>query len=946
MKRIFAFLTLATLVSCDLTYTNWPHLPQNIPVNARIRIGEESQVLENLFTMEEAVRARVWISEAGVWTFIELEYLFDDNLKNITPATPQLRFHALGGAPVDLPLPPGIRVDDLPLAQTEVGGDEDVYVDVIPTARFVPSGDPGLLAIRHTTEGSDRLMMLRSGANIWTEVDLPSGVREFPIRTVGPNLVLVEMGPNRAGVVQNGQLLDGAILLDAFGASPESAYWFGPFDGTDLRMYWSEQAEVLCTGVVNTTSWNGATDGCLNLGTQHAGVAQASGSVQDTVAVVNEQGITSATRTMMTRAQPGKFEILGLGGYTGYRDGYEPTVFAGSPTRPTNTESECTLEANLYSVSRFFQTDGTFGFNRCPTAMPTDICECSRRENPKTCGCEQRMLSPRWIYRTGSYAHTLVAWDKVDARLILRAYPHETDRENRSTLDPKDELKEYDGGFSYGTEIAIQALAPGYQTPLSEMADLTHCSSVAGPNGMVVRNANDTFTVDVRERYTIALDCTPGDGGPPLERFVADFDWSLATGPGFRFPDVVFARGLGVDVPLGALATVHPTEPWMVVSSGTTQLRIGLIGGSLDLLELPQGSGVPGFLSYGQALYEDGSVVDLESGLRLGNLPAGRLARDHRFWIGNDRSLWHLTPGEAPLMLVMASGNILAAAPNGSYIAAENMGVWAYDADGFPASLYVDSPGRILRAGISDDGQFTAIEENRLGSDPPRVRIHTRDDEAPELSYNETFVCENCAMMGFVPATSKVLYYAEQGRLESYDPHTGTTTVLYTGFGMPLPGFAGLTEDRFGRFWWISNQNLMAYDPATDSVLTHAIDAPGGNYTLANFFVDQDRFEGYRLGRQVFGLDETGLIVVYQEQTDATRIVSPLAGDRGYRAGYFGTRNADATDLLSPAEMHRGAFSTPRLNIPRERNAPCVLLQQGPFPDYLTSMHPNYVCAR
>lgn len=943
--RTILILVAATLFSCDLRYTNWPHFPEEIPLNARIRVGEESDVLANLFTTENALKSRVWLSSAGIWTFVEVEYIFDDNLDTIAQETSELQFHALGQAGIALPLPPGIHIDDLPEFQVEMGGEESVNDGITRTARFVPSADPQMLAIRHTTQEFDRLLRLLPGTSTWVEDFLPLEVRELAIRTVGPTIALVEMGSSRSGIIQNGELVEASVLLQAFGPTTDTAYWFGPFDGTDLRMYWSERAEVLCTGVINTTTRQGHADGCLNLGTPHAGVVQASGSVQDAVAVVLEKDFSGNTRSIMTRAYAGEFKILGMGGYTGYRFGVEPTVFTGTPARPTNTESECTLDADLYSVSRFFQTDGTFGFNRCPTQIPTDICECSRSQDLKECGCTTRTLKPQWIFRTGVYTHTLVGWEKVDSRLILRAFAHETDRENRSTLDPTDELKEYQGAFGYQREIPILAPAPGYPAEPGELSDLTDCSTLVGPNGVVPRNTNSTFTVDVREAYTVSLDCTPNDGGPPLEPFVADFDWSGVTSRGFRFPDLVFARGSGIDVPIGATAVVHPVLPWMVVSSGTKHVRVALAAGVLDVLDLPDSSGIPTFLSHGQARFEDGRVIDLESGLVLGNLPNGRRAVDHRFWFGDDRTIWKIEPGSAPMMLANSAGNVLAASVGGAYVASDNTGVWAHDSQGFSAQLYSGSPGLIRRAGISDDGKYAALEEIRLGNEPPRVHVFARDDAAPELEYQEVYVCQNCENLGFVPGTGEVIYYAEQGRLESYNPEIGSVSVLYTGFGKFLPG-GGLIQDYFGRFWWIINTDLLAYDPASGTILTHPINVPGGNLGLATFVVEYERFEGYQLGLQVFGIDEMGLSVVFQEQADTSQLINPLAGNRGYRQGFFGERNADSTAIINPIEMNRGGQSQQVLRVPRDRNVPCLLIQQGPFPGYLRSTHSNYVCAR
>lgn len=732
-------------------------------------------------------------------------------------------------------------------------------------------------------------------------------------------------------------------MLAAFGVPTQSPYWIGPFDGEALRLFWSERPEILCTGVVNTQSLQGSVDGCVNFGTPHAGVVQASGDVLDTAATVYEMDFANNTRTVMMRAQQGSFELLGMGGYGGYLEWTAASVFAAHPARPNITESDCDLDADLYSVSRFFETDGTFGFNRCPVSMPTDVCECSRSSDPKTCGCLARMVEPQWILRTGSYTHTMVGWEKVDSRLILRAYGHETDRQIGSTLDPKDELKEHPGFFSFNAQISIEGLAPGYQTPASEMTNLTHCSDLVGPEGPVQRNANNTFTVDTRESYTVTLDCTPNDGGPSLERYVATFDWSMVTGPGFRFTDVVFARGIGVDFPLNATVFVHPREDWMVASSGTSHVRIALLNGVLGVQPLPEAQGLPMFLAFGQARFEDGKVVDLSSGAMLGNLPAGRLMSEHHLWLGDDRSIWKLATMQAPTLLVNAVGNVLAASNTGDYVATDAQGVWAYDADGFPAQLYATS-GRVNRAGMSEDGKYVAIEAGRLGTANPFVRLFTRDDNAVELAYVETFVCEDCAMMHLVPATGELVYVAQQGRVESYTPQTGANSVLNTGFVKSVPGSTGLAKDYYGRVWWIVNQDLVGYDPSTKAILTHVLDIPGGTLSNATFHIQHDHFEGYHRSAQVYGIDETGVSVVYQSQTDSSLNVFPLAGNRGYQQGYFGERNLDSTDLLNAIEMTRGIRQP--LRIPREQNLPCVLIQQGPFPAYITSTHTNYVCAR
>lgn len=942
MKK-FLILAILTQFSCDLAYTNWPYFPEDIPHTPRIQIGEESHVLANLFTLEDAVEARVWISPAGVWTFLDVEYLFDDKLANVTPDGPELRFHALGEDAVNLPLPPGIQVTDFPEFQVELGGDEDLPIFGPAAARFVPSGDSKILAIRHTTAEGDRLLRLLPGAVSWTEERLPSGLGAMPIRTLGPHIALLEHDSQRAQILQNGELREASTLLAAFSVPTESSYWLGPFDGSALRMFWSEQPEILCTGVVNTQSLQGSVDGCMNFGTPHAGVVQASGNVFDTAATVYEMDFSNNTRTVMMRAQQGSFELLGMGGYSGYRSWTPASVFAAHPSRPNITESDCDLDADLYSVSRFFETDGTFGFNRCPVSMPTDICECSRSSDPKKCACSARMVEPQWMLRTGSYTHTLVGWEKVDSRLILRTYGHETDRQNQSTLDPKDELQEHPGIFSFDVQISIEALAPGYQTPLSEMTNLTHCSDLVGPNGPVARNANNTFTVDTRESYTVTLDCTPNDGGPPLERFVASFDWSLVTGPGFRFMDVLFARGMGVDFPLNATVSVHPSEASMVASSGTSHVGIALMNGALSVQPLPAAQGMPTFLAFGQARFEDGQVVDLSSGDMLGNLPSGRLMSELHLWLGDNRSIWRLAPMQAPTLLASAAGNVLAASEAGDYVATDSQGVWAYDADGFPAQLYA-TPGRVVRAGMSVDGKYVAIEASRLGTANPFVRLFTRDESAVELAYVETFVCEDCAMMRLVPTTAELIYVAQQGGVESYKPQTGATSVLNTGFVKSVPGTTGLVQDYYGRVWWVVNQDLVGYDPSTGAILTHALDIPGGTLSNATFHILHNRFEGYSRSAQVYGIDETGVSVVYQSQTDSSRNVFPLAGNRGYQQGYFGERNADSTDILNAIEMTR-AIRQP-MWIPRERNLPCVLIQQAPFPDYITSTHTNYVCAR
>ena len=106
---------------------------------------------------------------------------------------------------------------------------------------------------------------------------------------------------------------------------------------------------------------------------------QAAGTVEDSAATLLDLEPLGARRTLFTAAGSGRFTIIGEGGY-----GREPDAeLIARPGRPTITEADCPLDAGHYTVSRFFETDGSFGFNRCPINVLPDVCECQREAEAK-----------------------------------------------------------------------------------------------------------------------------------------------------------------------------------------------------------------------------------------------------------------------------------------------------------------------------------------------------------------------------------------------------------------------------------------------------------------------------------------------------------------------------------------------------------------------------------